>query len=61
MFGALLFGIAFPVAYSVLASNPTGGMGSLLWLIGSGVVVGAILGAMFPKVFGFVFEIFLHP
>ena len=31
----------------------------LQYLVGVGAVAGAVLGALFPRVFGFIFEMFL--
>jgi hypothetical protein len=58
-FGALLFGVLVPVAYALFAGWPEGGFTTLILLAAVGVVVGASLGALFPKVFGFVFEVFM--
>ena len=58
MFGAVLFGVLAPILYVLLVAVPQSIMG-FVWLAVSGVVVGAALGALLPRVFGFVFEIFM--
>lgn len=58
-FGAVLIGIATPLLYVLLAGVPASLMG-FVWLAASGVAAGAVLGALFPRVFGFVFEAFLE-
>ena len=57
-FGALVVGILTPVLYLLLVGVP----GSLMAVIGIvllGVLTGAILGTLFPRFFGFVFEMFM--
>ncbi len=62
VFGALLFGILMPIAYPfVFDGFPLEGFKGILAVAGGGVALGALLGALFPKVFGFVFELFLEP
>lgn len=59
IFGAVLFGIVVPLAYFLLFDRfPIEGIKGVALLIGAGVTAGAILGALFPRVFGFVFETF---
>lgn len=58
MFGAVLFGVLAPIFYVLLVAVPQSIMG-FVWLAVAGVVVGAALGALLPRVFGFVFEIFM--
>ena len=58
MFGAVLFGVLAPILYVLLVAVPQSIMG-FVWLGVAGVVVGAALGALLPRVFGFVFEIFM--
>ena len=58
MFGAVLFGVLAPILYVLLVVVPQSIMG-FVWLAVAGVVVGAALGALLPRVFGFVFEIFM--
>lgn len=58
MFGAVLFGVLAPILYVLLVAVPQSIMG-FVWLAVAGVVVGAALGALLPRVFGFVFEIFM--
>ncbi len=61
IFGAVLFAILVPGGWylafdGVPFDNPIKG---ILVLVGSGLAIGALLGALFPKVFGFIFEMFL--
>ena len=58
MFVAVLFGVLAPILYVLLVAVPQSIMG-FVWLAVAGVVVGAALGALLPRVFGFVFEIFM--
>jgi hypothetical protein len=58
MFGAVLFGVLAPILYVLLVAVPQSIMG-FVWLAVAGVVVGAALGALLPRVFGFVLEIFM--
>lgn len=60
LFGAILFSVIVPVVYHLsfnqfLFDSFTG----IALLIGIGFISGAILGAMFPRVFGYVFTFFL--
>ena len=57
-FGAFVIGILAPVLYLVLVGVP-GSMGAFIWIALIGVVTGAILGSLYPRFFGFIFEIFL--
>ena len=58
-FGAVLVGVLAPAAALLLDVEPASFSG-LLALAGVGACVGLCLGWLFPKVFGFVFEVFLH-
>ena len=60
LFGAFLFSIVTPIAYFFLfdAFSLEGFIG-IVAVIAVGAVFGAIIGAMFPRVFGFIFEMFL--
>lgn len=61
LFGAVLFGIIVPIAYLFAFDQlPLDGFKGILLLIGVGLIFGAILGALFPRVFGFVFEAFIE-
>jgi hypothetical protein len=60
LFGGIIFAIITPLSYwmifdSVPSESFFTGIGILA---GVGFVIGAILGALFPKVFGFIFELF---
>ena len=60
LFGAVLFSVIVPVVYHLsfdqfLFDSFTG----IALLIGIGFISGAILGALFPRVFGYVFTFFL--
>ena len=60
LFGAVLFSIIAPVVYHLLFGQfPFKSFEGLAVLIGIGFISGAILGAMFPRVFGYVFTFFL--
>jgi hypothetical protein len=59
-FGAVLFGIIVPVVYLLVFEGvPFGSLNGFLLLVGAGLAVGACLGALFPRVFGFIFEMFM--
>ena len=58
-FGALLFGVLVPLVCALTMDGPDELMG-FVWLAVAGVVVGAALGWMLPRVFGFVFEVFFE-
>ena len=57
VFGAILFGVLTPILTALLIDAPDTVMG-FIWLAVIGVAAGAVLGACFPRVFGFVVEIF---
>lgn len=57
-FGAVIFGVLAPLLYALLVRMPDS-FSTVLWLAGSGMAIGAVLGALFPRIFGFVFEVFL--
>lgn len=59
-FGAVLFGILVPLVYTLCIGWPDSGFSKILLLAAAGLAVGAGLGALFPKVFGFVFEVFME-
>lgn len=50
---AVLFGALVPIAAVLLEVAPAG-LGWLLALVGAGVALGVVLGALFPKVFWFL-------
>lgn len=58
IFASVLFAFLIPIIYVLLEGVPQSLM-SLVWLALAGVVSGAILGALLPRVFGFVFELFM--
>ncbi len=59
LFGAVLFSVVVPVAYFfVFDELPLDGLKGIALLAGAGAMVGAILGTLFPRVFGFIFEVF---
>ncbi|MCD8533991.1 MAG: hypothetical protein LR011_04035 [Verrucomicrobia bacterium] len=58
LFGAILFGIIVPVIYLVAFDKPPlDGLNGILLLIGSGVAIGAIVGALFPRIFEFFIDV----
>lgn len=58
--GALIFAILTPIAwFLIFDAFPFGELKGAALLVGGGALFGAVLGALFPKVFGFVFELFL--
>lgn len=60
IFGVILFTIILPIGYYLsFETVPFGGFKGVVFLAGVGAVVGAILGACFPKVFGFIFNSFI--
>jgi hypothetical protein len=55
----VLFGIVVPVGYFFAFDGlPFEGVKGIAVLAGVGIAVGATLGALFPRVFGFIFEMF---
>lgn len=61
LFGAFLCSILAPIAYYfVFDGFPLEGFKGFLAIIAAGTVFGAILGALFPRVFGFIFEMLLN-
>jgi hypothetical protein len=60
IFGGVIFAIITPLSYwLIFKSVPTESFFTGLGILaGVGFVIGAILGALFPKVFGFIFELF---
>ena len=60
LFGGVIFAIITPLSYwMIFKSVPTESFFTGLGILaGVGFVIGAILGALFPKVFGFIFELF---
>ena len=61
LFGAILFGVIVPVIYLVAFDKPpVDGLNGVVLLIGCGMAFGGILGALFPRVFGFIFEFFIE-
>lgn len=60
LFGAILFGVIIPITLFVgFESLPLDGPSGLLIIIGASTVFGFAMGCSFPKVFGFIFEIFI--
>jgi hypothetical protein len=60
IFGAVLFGILVPLAWpSIFGGYPFDSVNGILATIIGGVAFGALLGALFPKPFVFVLELFL--
>ena len=57
-FVALVIGILAPLLYVLLVGIP-GRWIVFIWITVFGVVTGAGLGALFPKFFGFIFEMFM--
>jgi hypothetical protein len=60
LFGAILFSVIVPVVYYLsfnqfLFDSFTG----IALLVGIGLISGGILGAIFPRVFGYIFTFFL--
>ncbi|MEN8772022.1 MAG: hypothetical protein ABF379_08705 [Akkermansiaceae bacterium] len=59
IFGAIFFAIVLPIGYYLgFDSVPFGEFKGVMLLAAVGAVIGAILGYCFPKVFGFIFDIF---
>lgn len=59
IFASVLFAFLIPIIYVLLVGVPQS-LINLVWLALAGVVSGAILGAKFPKTFGFVFELIMN-
>ena len=60
LFGAFLFGIIAPIAYFFLFDAfPLEGFKGIAAVSAAGAVFGAVIGTLFPRVFGFIFEMFL--
>ena len=57
-FGGVVFAIITPITYLLIFDRfPLEGVvSSIALLAGIGFAIGALLGARFPKVFGFLFE-----
>ena len=61
LFGAVLFAIIVPVSYWLIFDGmPTESfLTGIATLIVAGLVIGAVLGVLFPRFFGFIFESFV--
>ena len=61
LFGAVLFAIIVPLSYwLIFESIPTESfLRGIATLVVAGLVIGAVLGALFPRFFGFIFESFV--
>ena len=61
VFAGILFAIIAPIAYwLIFSSMPLEGvLSGIILLVACGFIVGATLGALFPKVFGVLFEVLL--
>ena len=60
LFGSFLFSIITPIAYfSLFDAFPLEGFKGIAAVSAGGAVFGAVIGALFPRVFGFIFEMFL--
>ena len=60
LFGGFLFSIFTPIIYFFLFDAfPLDGFKGIAVVIVSGAALGAVIGAMFPRVFGFIFEMFI--
>jgi len=60
LFGAFLFSIITPIAYFFLFDAfPLEDFKGIAAVSAAGTVFGAVIGALFPRVFGFIFEMFL--
>lgn len=57
LFGAILFTLLAPILLILLSGVP-GNLMVVVWVAAAGLIVGAVLGASFPRVFGFIFELF---
>jgi hypothetical protein len=59
-FGAILFAVLLPIGYFLIFDDfLIEGLTGVAFLAGLGAVVGAALGARFPRIFGFFIEIIL--
>ena len=60
LFGGVIFAIITPISYWLMFdSMPTESfLTGLGILAGIGFALGAVLGALFPRFFGFIFELF---
>ena len=59
-FGALIFAIVVPAVYYVTFDQmPLSGFQGIILLVAVGAVLGAALGALFPRYFRFVLEMFI--
>lgn len=58
VFGAIVFGLLTPLTWSLVIGWPES---TTTWalLVVAGLVIGAALGAAFPKLFGFLVEVIL--
>jgi hypothetical protein len=59
IFGAILFGVLTPILFTLLIGVPDSVIG-FVWLAVVGAASGAFLGASFPRVFGFFFEVVMR-
>ena len=60
LFGAIIFMVIVPVGYYLAFEKvPLGSFQGIILLVAIGFAVGALLGALLPRLFGFVFESFL--
>ena len=60
LFGAFLFSIITPIVYFFLFDSfPLEGFKGVAAVSAAGAVFGAVIGVLFPRVFGFIFEMFL--
>ena len=55
IFGTVLFGILAPIIFVLFVDVPNSFSG-LVWIVGAGM----ILGALFPSVFALIFEIMVE-
>ena len=60
LFGAFLFSIITPIANFLLFETfPLEGFKGIAAVSAAGAFFGAVIGALFPRVFGCIFEMFL--
>ncbi len=59
LFAALLIGFVIPIASMFLWGVRFGGPAGFWAVAAAGGLFGAFLGWRFPKVFGFIFEVFI--